>query len=574
MSLATQPPDGPTLSKQRLICATMAIAVATQLARHSSGQSIFPAWIEIGLQLPTIVCWIMWRCRGPQAALNTRFIVAALIVGSICAVRSGSISPLFLCTTCFMAGSLLMDRIAVLYARLELAQDDAMLAAKSVVRAWAIVVIVTTLLLSLPLATASGVPDYRHNFWLHVVTCGHAATSACCLVGTTIYGFGEDFTSFGKTVLIVVNQFSAIAFLCLGCIVLRQLTGSRVSLRRVIATYVTLIVAASVALYPSWSQSDAPTAGRRFLWSIASAGGALADTGFLLRPDGFASYVGDRAVFFVLTTCAIISSLGIPILLELVSSVFDRSRRGEIVNAQFPWRPIAQWEAGAALALLVIGAVLIFLFESPRFLSDTLFPPRPLDFGGNLVPLQDIAANGSRWSMAVFVSSTLRSAGLQSIPVAPGGLSWLSFGVMLAWMAVGGSMAGLAGGVRTGAITLFALVILPTDGDAAKSAEMKRTRRSLAARLLLMATAWMIWNLLSIGALAAVSDGTWYELVFESVAAANGVALSTGLTLHLTWACRLLMIFIMVAGRWLPIVLWAALCSAASSAVRRSPELT
>jgi Trk-type K+ transport system membrane component len=54
--------------------------------------------------------------------------------------------------------------------------------------------------------------------------------------------------------------------------------------------------------------------------------------------------------------------------------------------------------------------------------------------------------------------------------------------------------------------------------------------------------------------------------VFESVAAMNGVGLSTGLSLHLTWAGRLVMIGVMVVGCWAPVVFWARLVERVSNA--------
>jgi trk system potassium uptake protein TrkH len=572
MPRANPSPAAPSIASQFMLGAMSALAVAVQLARHADGESILPAAVEIVLQLPALVCWIVWRSRGPHAALNSFFIIAAVIIGSVCAVESGALTRLFLCTTCFIAGALLMDRLAALYTRLEQARDDSMHAAKIIFPTWAIVLVTSTALLSLPLATQSGVPDYRHNFWLHVVTCGHAAASASCLVGTTIYSLGEDFSAFGKSLLIVVNQLSALAFLSLGCIMLRQLIGARVTLRQSLATYAALAIAASLALLPAWRDADAPSATVRLLWSITAAAGALADTGLLLRPDGFAAYLGTRSAFFVLTTCAIISTLGIPLLIELITAPFNRNRPDALANESCPWRTLGQWEAGAAFGMLAIAATLLFLFESPRFLDDKFFPERPLDFGSNLVPMQDMIQHNQRWNMAVFVSATLRSAGLQSIPVAPGGLSWPSFALLLTWMTIGGSLAGLAGGMRTGVFTLMSLVILPAPKGTPVAPNITRTRRTLLVRLVIFMIAWIAWNVLCILALAAISDGTRYELIFESIAASNGVALSTGLTLHLTWLGRLLMIFIMVAGRWAPLVAWAGLCTAASSAIKRSPE--
>ena len=83
-------------------------------------------------------------------------------------------------------------------------------------------------------------------------------------------------------------------------------------------------------------------------------------------------------------------------------------------------------------------------------------------------------------------------------------------------------------------------------------------RRRLLTAVLAFVPLWLVVNAASVGLLAVVSEGTGYEVVLESVAACNSAALSTGLSLHLTWAGRAGMILTLIAGRLVPVAYWLA----------------
>jgi trk system potassium uptake protein TrkH len=167
---------------------------------------------------------------------------------------------------------------------------------------------------------------------------------------------------------------------------------------------------------------------------------------------------------------------------------------------------------------------------------------------------------GRRWSLAVFISATLRSAGLQSIPLSPGGVSLPSYYLMLLMMLIGGSIAGTAGGLRTTTITLPLLQLVRR--ILKHKDEQSNSRNSPVLRLLLFVPLWIIGNIGAICALRSVADGTWYEIALDATAAWNSVGLSSGLTLHLTAIGRLVMIAIILVGRLGPILYWLNVCQA------------
>jgi trk system potassium uptake protein TrkH len=124
-------------------------------------------------------------------------------------------------------------------------------------------------------------------------------------------------------------------------------------------------------------------------------------------------------------------------------------------------------------------------------------------------------------------------------------------------MFIGGGAGGVGGGIRTTAIVLLVRCIV--GGHSWRSAPGgEAVRWKLVKAILVFVLLWIAVNAASAGLLGLLTDGTWYEVVLESTAACNSVGLSTGLSLHLTWAGRAGMILILIAGRVVPVAYWLA----------------
>ena len=80
---------------------------------------------------------------------------------------------------------------------------------------------------------------------------------------------------------------------------------------------------------------------------------------------------------------------------------------------------------------------------------------------------------------------------------------------------------------------------------------------------------WLLVNTACVVAIAIVTDATRYEVVFEGVAACNSVGLSTGLSLHLSWIGRMIMILVMIVGRALPVAYWLNVTRELTRCLRR-----
>ena len=484
-----------------------------------------------------------------------------LIAAAWTAIALRSSAAFLAATTTFVAGSLLIEALSRLYRRMESHIDEPDQLLRMLVGPWLGLMLVATVLLSLPLATQSGVPDYRHNFWLHVLNNAHAAASAACLVGTTVYGFGQEYTLFGQAVLIAVTQLAGMGLATVGLAIFRPFLNNTLRLRTVLRLAVILQLVAVAAMWHSWHDEDVRSTWERLWWGVVHASSALWNSGLTLRPDGLAPYLMNGAVFTTVTTLSIAGSLSLPVILDLVLGI----RRSSPATPAPPWRRLPAWEAGGAFTLLFVGAALLFIFEMPWAphvtwrLPDSWIPSRPLHFGDEQVAMRDEMSPAMRWTTAVFVSATLRSAGLQSMSVMQGAISWPSYGLILLWMFIGGSAGGVAGGLRTTCLLLIGICVLSRSRAWASPAGGAEARRVLLRSVLVFTPLWLLVNAACVAALAAATEATRYEVLFEGVAACNSVGLSTGLSLHLSWIGRMILILVMLAGRALPVVFWLGL---------------
>jgi len=579
-----------------LLIASACLAVVALLARHPDGRSMLPSWLEMVLQVPAVIAWAHFRCgwftqpsrralspdgacaqrRASSVACSVDRKLTLFVAAGAMAIGAAYDQPLLFFTgsTVFISASLLLDGLQRVYRRIDAACADPRRLFGVFWPSWLGLILAASLLLSLPLATHSAIPDYAHNFWSHVLNSAFAAVSSACLVGTFVYSFAEDYTTFGQAVVVVTGQLAAICFCAIGLAAMRPFLNHPLKLRTVLAWAFGLQLLAVLVLAAN-RLADPAGAATRGLWSeFVLAGSALWNTGILPRTAGLATDLAAGPTLACLVTLSIMGSLGVPVMLDLIrrrrreatatvarpagSRVPPRSASAA-TGHPLPCRRLPQYQATATLVLLVVGAVLLFYFETPRALPPALVPARPFDLGENQVALRDRMGRGRRWNLAVFVSVTSRSTGMQCVPVSQGAISWPSYGVLLIWMFIGGSIAGTAGGVRLSAFLLPAIGLLYAGEDWRASVGGTAVRRLLLRRVPLFIGLWMGVNVLAVVALRATTQASSYETLFDSIAAVNGVGLSTGLAPHLTAAGRVVMILLFMGGRLIPAAFWLLL---------------
>ncbi|MBN2560935.1 MAG: hypothetical protein JXQ75_08400 [Phycisphaerae bacterium] len=571
-----------------VLLALVVVAAGAMLVRQADGATVLSDWIMAVLQAPALLAWCHGRCgwfglRWNRAcrAVDAWLTVIVVAGGMDFAIELGQVQVFFGATTTLITGLLLVDAVVRLYRRVDRQILEAVHLLRSLAGPWLILILTATFLLSLPLATHSAVPDYRHNFWDHVLNSAFAAVSSASLVGTTIYSLGDEYSLFGQVVLVIVTQLAGMGFAAVGLAIVQPFMSSVVRLRTVLWASLGLQFLGIVAMWSSWDASDVESTWDRLWWGVVHAGGAMWNCGLSLRNDGLAPYISKHAVFASITTLSIIGSLSLPLILDLITS--PRASRKTAGTAErptpdLPWRRLAQWEAPAVLGLLLLGAGILFFCETPWRpgiiwrLPVAWIPERPVDIGSGQISMRDDMPLPRRWALAVFVSATVRSTGVRSIPMSQGTLSWPSYGMMLIWMFVGGSAGGVAGGLRTSAILLPAICLLSRRHRWRSHPGGEAGRRMLLRAGLMFVPLWLALNVASIGLLAAVSDATAYEQILDATGACNSVGLSTGWLPHLTWQGRLVMIVIMIVGRAVPVAYWLTVSLRFTRCLRRCNE--
>jgi len=170
---------------------------------------------------------------------------------------------------------------------------------------------------------------------------------------------------------------------------------------------------------------------------------------------------------------------------------------------------------------------------------------------------------GSKLWAGLFQSITARTAGFNSIPIAP--LPVASLTLLSVWMFVGGSPGSCAGGVKT---TSLAIWFAEVRSGLLGWGEPRLLGRAIApdvvqrsVRVFMLAMGWNLAGVLLLSASLTSLEGVNLEhVVFEQMSAFGTVGLSADLTPRLTVLARLWIIATMYVGRLGPLTLatWVA----------------
>lgn len=558
----------------RVLIASTLLGVAATLARDASGAPLVPAFLALILQIPAIAAWLLLRCglrssvtANPSCASNLYLTaVVFLAAGAISALtRSFEVAPAIL--TLYVAAMVAFDAVIAWLARIEAAATNGWQITKTAVAGWVVIILIGTAVLAAPPSRLTTENDYRHNFWRHVSFCAQTSASAACLVGSSGYAIGEDFTSFGQGTIYILMQLGSIGVAALAIIAMRPMSQRPVRLGVVLAASAILQIAGAVLLAFAWNRTDAPDLASRAGWSLFHSAASLFNCGFFMRSDGLATYLSSRLVFVTTTALAIAGSIGLPTFLVAISGI----RRGAAPPPESPPAPLQRlvnWEFAAAFWLLVVGAGVLFLCETGEMIPAWLRPDRPVEISANQTPMRDLAAF-PRWRSAVFLAVSARSSGFAGVPFVEGGVNWISMFVLCAWMMIGGAAGSYAGGVRTTTLMCLCVLLFFRSGGEMSDATRQRVLRLLTGLVVLMATLTVAMVLLLM--IPKIQMATPWEKLIDAIAAANGVGWSTGLAPHLTWAARCLIILAMIAGRLLPLIWWCRIAAALSAAELPAP---
>lgn len=408
--------------------------------------------------------------------------------------------------------------------------------AQSIAIAFAVIILIGTVLLSLPVSSRTG---ESHS----VLDALFAATSATCVTGLVPGDTYTMWSDFGQTVILILIELGGLGFMSVASLVillLRKKAGLKQ--RLLMAQALSLDDMQSVWKLQKWVLAGslliqltgagilflrflpAYGAGTALKWGIFHSVSAFCNAGFdifgQLQPGAsIIPFQKDPVVLLTLAALIILGGLGFFVWEEVV-----RLRRFKKFSV---YTKLVLLTTG----FLVIGGtifVLAFEWNNPNTLG-------PMGTGEKLL-------NG------FFQSVTLRTAGFAAVDQALLTDSGKAVSMML--MFIGGSSGSTAGGLKTVTFVVLILFILARIRGKSHVTVFRRTVPTEKVTDAMTLTSVMFFLALFGGVfLCATSPVDLTNGMFESISALATVGLTAGVTSLLSLPAKLLIIVFMYFGR-------------------------
>ncbi|GAA0357579.1 TrkH family potassium uptake protein [Bacillus horti] len=422
---------------------------------------------------------------------------------------------------------------------------------------FALLIGIGTLLLSLPLSSASGKSVGLLDAWF-------TATSAVCVNGLVVVDTGSVYSTFGQVVIMMLIQIGGLGFMTLGVMVAIVL-GKKIGLKQrliiqqttqsvssqglvKLSLYIAMIVfilesLATVILTLRWK--DEMGLGQAAYYALFHTISAFNNAGFALWSDSLSGFLDDPVVIITIVLLFLIGGLGYIVVVDLVQK---RS-----------WRRLSLHSKIVLLAsglLLAGGFLLIFLLESWNY-----------NTFGHLT-------FGERVSAAFFQGATPRSAGFNTIDIAS--MLTASQFVIIILMFIGAASGGTGGGIK---VNTFVVLLLATLNTFRGGGQIHAFQRKINQEVVMRALAVVISSLtfvLVVALLLTITEDMleehFLEVLFEATSAFSTTGLSMGLTSELSPLGKVIVTLTMFAGRLGPLTLAFALARKKRSSKLGYPE--
>ena len=409
-----------------------------------------------------------------------------------------------------------------------------------------IAVAVGTLLLALPISSASGesVPFIDALF---------TATTSVCVTGLVVTTTVSSWSIFGQAVILLLIQVGGLGIITIssGIMILAQkklgisdrlllqdafnlnsLSGLVRFVKRVLLG--TFIVEGTGALLlMTVFVSDF---GLKGIWiSVFTAVSAFGNAGIdIVADNSLCTYAFNPIINIVISALIIIGGIGYVVWWDIIRVLRLRTKRRVRLFGDLTLH--SKIAITSTLLLIFIGAAAIFVFEynNPLTMKDCNFLEKTM--------------------LSFFQSVTTRTAGFMTLPQE--NLSNASSVLCLLLMFIGGSPVGTAGGIKT---VTFTVIIATAVSVIRKKDDVELFGRQLSRQAINKAIAVFTMSfaimLISTILLSAVTDASALDIAYETVSATATVGLSRNLTFSLGTLGKLIIIATMYLGRVGPITL-------------------
>ena len=398
-----------------------------------------------------------------------------------------------------------------------------------------LIVFIGTVLLMLPLSTASGKSPT-------LLTALFTSVSASCVTGLVAQNTATYWSLFGQIVILVLIQLGGLGYMTIATffyrLVIRKkglrekvMMAETINTTRlnnfsslikkiILGTFLFEGIGAAL-LSISFIKHFGVAKGIYF--AIFHSISAFCNAGFDLLGENtpFVSlldFSGDYIVILTISALIIIGSLGF--------LVWD-----DITIKRFSFKKLnlhSKIVLSVSAVLILAGAVLFFVFEYNNLLKD--------------MPLAQKILN------AFFASVTPRTAGFNSIDMA--GLSPSSVLLTIFLMFIGGSSGSTAGGVKTTSVfVIIAFAFSTIRGNDEVAVFGKTIKTEFLKKAILIITINLALIICATLIICGVDNIPLSDAVLETVSAMSTVGLTAGITTSLSAVSKIALIFLMFCGR-------------------------
>ncbi|WP_173915235.1 TrkH family potassium uptake protein [Halobacillus sp. Marseille-Q1614] len=397
-------------------------------------------------------------------------------------------------------------------------------------------VFVSTFLLSLPFL-------HKEGMNLSLIDAMFTAVSAVSVTGLTVVSTAETFNTPGYFVLMFILQFGGIGVMTLGTFIW-LLLGSKIGLKRreliktdqnqstfsgmvslikQILLLILAIEALGAVILGVYFTQYFPTLGESFVQGMFASVSATTNAGFDITGNSLVMFQDDYFVQFINILLLTLGAIGFPVLIEIKDYLTKKS------NAYINFSLFAKLTSVTFAALVVVGAILIYLFDRTHFFE------------------------GKSWHesffYALFQSTTTRNGGLATMDVAE--FTTPTLLVICVLMFIGASPSSVGGGIRT---TTFAISLLSVIAYARGKSNVRVFRREIHQddifrSYIVINTAIALTGIAVILLNYFEPQFTLIEIIFEVCSAFGTTGLSMGITPDLHAPGKLIIISLMFIGR-------------------------
>lgn len=430
-------------------------------------------------------------------------------------------------------------------------------------------ILVFTLLFSLPISTTSGT---RAPF----VDALFTAVSVICVTGLQTVDMATYWSPFGHVLIFVGVEIGGIGVLTvasiLGLVISRRLglrqkllaagdanplrirrgpiaEGQAVRLGDTGSLLLTVAISAlaielgvALLLLPRMLLEGTPIGDA--LWqSVYYSAMAFTNTGFLPTSEGLTPYVGDVWFLGALMIGVVAGAIGFPVIYVLARNLRKPKR----------WSLHVKVTLITFGLLLVLGALAYFVLEFDN----------PRTFAG--------LDGGQRVLQSLFISTMARSGGFATIDMSQLDGSSLLVTDML--MFIGGGSASTAGGIK---VTTLAVLFLAAFAEARGNDEMEAYERRIPQDVLRLGVSVVLWGATTVAAasivLLLITDEPLDYVLFDVISAFATCGLTTGFTQNSSDGAQYVLAATMFFGRIGTVTLAAALAASQRRQLYRRPE--